>query len=717
MYDADRPITSSSQDRLGRAQFAQYLARCLLDHKDPDSMVVGLYGGWGSGKTSVINLIVEELKRAASAMLEEDQPIILNFSPWSYSGQHQLIYSFFRRLSAVIRESSNLKNKERIITLLELYVSYFSEKPLPEIMLPKRHWWQHKQPKPITGWESGRDLTQVKAELNHLLGQEKCRIVIIIDNITRLYDDEIKLMFQIVKSMGDYANTTYLLALDKDYVITAINNVDGTGGEELLEKVVQLPFTITPITQQDVEPILADRLKNVVLQVPEDTWNNEYWADLYYSSLKYFFKNCRDITRYVNTLNFSYSRVKDIVNPVDYFALTAIEIFLPEIYAGIRDNKDLFTDLMDDVYPLTKTDMPVEKLRVHEILNREPAIPADIILALLLKLFPRLRHICQPNVKTYHSTAIARRLKRICCPDLFDVYFRLSLQSGNIPENEFNTILTLSAGEFDQALMRLNQDNRILKFLDLLDQNTLKIPQERLPNIINALVDNGDLFPVGAGAGPLSLDTPMRLHRIIHQCLRRFPQKERFGILSHAVRHAVKSIYISVRELREQTREHLESEDTFVPVEYRDFTPDELDKLKHECVARIAFWSEHNDLGAYPYLLPVLYAWHDWGKDNVCHDYVVKLTSTDKGLVAFLCAILQEAITEAMTFYQKDPSWDQYLKNIKDFIDPESLKEHAQLLFTDQYFEKFREREQLALMIFLDLMKSDVIKTIPRTSA
>jgi len=34
-------------------------------------------------------------------------------------------------------------------------------------------------------------------------------------------------MFQIVKSMGDYANTTYVLALDKDQVVSAINRIEG----------------------------------------------------------------------------------------------------------------------------------------------------------------------------------------------------------------------------------------------------------------------------------------------------------------------------------------------------------------------------------------------------------------------------------------------------------------------------------------------------------
>lgn len=724
MFDADRAITTSSQDRLGRAQFARYLARCLLDHTDPDSIVVGLYGGWGSGKTSVINLIVEELNAAGNNMLDEERPIILNFSPWSYSGQHQLIYSFFLRLLSVLKEAKNLKNQERIIYLLELYISFFSEKPLPKTMQPKRSWLHnltHRQQDDIHGWESGRDLTQVKAELNALLRKEKCRVIIIIDNISRLYDYEIKQMFQIVKSMGDYVNTSYLLAFDKQHVINAVNKLDGSGGEEYVEKIVQLPFDIPPITQQDIEPILVDRLSEVVASVPEDAWNNEYWADIYYSSLRYFFTNCRDITRYINTLSFGYPRLKDIVNPVDFFALTAVEVFLPNVYNGIRDNKDLFTDLLDNVYLPDKMTLEKEKIRCDEIFARDSGFPNDVLLDLMIRLFPRLRHIYQPEIPSYHSAAIARKMKRMCSPDLFDTYFRLSMTSGSMPVGEFKTIMALAqnAVEFDHALMRLNQDERVIKFLDLFNNKTIrKIPKENISAIVAALIDNGDLFPIGTGAGPLSLDTPMRIHRIIHALLRRFPDTEhRFNIMQDAINQSTKSIFIIVHELREQSREHLEHEDTFLPLEYRDVTPEELTKLRHLCVNRIEYWAKHGSLASHPKILPILYAWRDWGNPDDCSNYVSELTKTDQGIIAFLSAVLDKAITEAMTRYEKNLSWEKYLEDINDFIPPKTLEEHARILFENEYFEKLREREQLSLMIFLDLMKAETKKEIRKTTA
>lgn len=733
MFDADRPITNSSQDRLNRSTFAKYLARSMLDHHDPESLVIGLYGGFGVGKTSIINMIVEELNFAATNLSDDETPIVLNFSPWSYSGQNQLIYSFFRRLSATLRaattksselvqEAARLENADRIIYLLELYASFFTGKPVPKPFRSKRSLGEKilfKQSDSGYAWESGRDLTLVKAELNELLRKQKHKIIIIIDNIARLYDQEIKQIFQIVKSMGDYANTVYLLSIDKEQVARAINRLDGAGGEAYIEKIVQLPFEVPPIQSQDLEKILINRLNEVLKLVPEDAFQQELWADIYYSSLRYFFKNCRDITRYVNTLNFSYQRLRDVVNPVDFFALTAIQVFLPQIYNGIRDNKDLFTDLLDSTYAMDKDLIQKDKMRCDEILSRNKRIDHTMLLELLMRLFPRLRHLYQPDLIFYHSDAIARKLRRMCSEDLFDAYFRLSMQAAQIPNTEFETLLKISEDKeaFDQALTRLNKDDRIITFLDLLDSNALmRVPHKNIPAIIAALIDDGDLFPHGKSS-LLSLDTPKRIHRIVHVLLKRYGNAdERFQLLQNAIANASKSIYIIVNMLEEEAREHVAESDNFMPIEYRDLAPEQLESLRHLAATRIAYWAETNRLIEHPQLLFILRAWLKWDESTACQQYVKKITDTDRGLVIFLTNVLSKPIDQAMTKYEINPDWQRYLADIADFIPVDELVSHAKLLFENDYFEKLREREQLALMIFLDITHTETNKIIPKTT-
>jgi predicted KAP-like P-loop ATPase len=721
MFDADRPILKSDQDKLRRATFAKYLARCMLNHKEKESVVIGLYGAAGTGKTSIINLTVEELRFAAGNMFDDEKPIILNFSPWSYSGQDQLIYSFFRRLSSELRMFPYLDEAERIIHLLELYVSFFTHKPVPKSLQPKEHGIKKffaKEKEEAFAWESGRDLTQLKAELNELLSNQKHKIIIFIDNISRLLDEEIKQIFQIVKSIGDYVNTIYVLSMEKQHIVHALDRMHCE--THFLEKIVQLPFEIPAISKQDLEDILLSRLKKLIELVPTEAWNSEHWADIYYSTLRNFFENFRDITRYINVLGFAFPLVKDVVNPVDFFALAAIYIFEPNVFYGIRDNKDLFADLVDNVIRFTKEKLAEDKSRIDEILNRSEKIPQTVLLQLLLRLFPRLCAVYNMDRICYYSEALARKNLRICSPDLFDVYFRLAIPVGYLSESEMNAILNLAHDEegFALALMRLNQDERILRFLNLLDGFALhNIPVEEIGSVVSALMDSADLFPEGE-TNAVSFNTPMRIHRIFHQLLKRIKSSEkRLDIFREAIKKANKSLYIIIHELTQQSKEHIENQEFVLPIEHRDFTLNQLQTLQTLAVEKIISWAKIQRLSEHPKLLPILYAWKTWGHAADCKQYVADMVKDDKGLLCFLAAALKMPIDQAMIKVKKNPGWIEYLQNIEDFISVTILEQHAKKMFEDLSFEKLREREQLAILIFLDLIQAETVKIIPKTTA
>jgi predicted KAP-like P-loop ATPase len=59
MFNPDQPIKSKTEDILGRNQFAQSLGQAIIDYKAKESLVIGLFGEWGSGKSSIINMTLE----------------------------------------------------------------------------------------------------------------------------------------------------------------------------------------------------------------------------------------------------------------------------------------------------------------------------------------------------------------------------------------------------------------------------------------------------------------------------------------------------------------------------------------------------------------------------------------------------------------------------------------------------------------------------------
>jgi predicted KAP-like P-loop ATPase len=79
---ADRPITIAGEDKLGRASFAEAIARAVTAWHGKDSLVLALYGPWGSGKSSVKNMVIDILHRQSTS-----RSLIVDFNPWQIANR------------------------------------------------------------------------------------------------------------------------------------------------------------------------------------------------------------------------------------------------------------------------------------------------------------------------------------------------------------------------------------------------------------------------------------------------------------------------------------------------------------------------------------------------------------------------------------------------------------------------------------------------------
>src|SRR4030042_6226495 len=107
MFLSDQPIETPDQDKLGRNKFAESLAKAILSYEQTDSIVVGLYGEWGNGKSSLLKLVQHYLLESLNIEYKNKKPIIINFNPWNFSDQNQLITLFFNLLSQQLARKDN----------------------------------------------------------------------------------------------------------------------------------------------------------------------------------------------------------------------------------------------------------------------------------------------------------------------------------------------------------------------------------------------------------------------------------------------------------------------------------------------------------------------------------------------------------------------------------------------------------------------------------
>lgn len=133
---------------------------------------------------------------------------------------------------------------------------------------------------------------------------------------------------------------------------------------------------------------------------------------------------------------------------VDFIAITALQVFEPKVYEGIRQNASLFAGVLDRTYGDRGSEKLQAKERCDEIIGRSVSLPQKSLLELLKRLFPKVESIYENMGYGSDFLGDWRRAGRVCSPDKFETFFRLAIPVGELSEYEVSAALSLAA---DQA--------------------------------------------------------------------------------------------------------------------------------------------------------------------------------------------------------------------------------------------------------------------------
>lgn len=715
MFIADQPIKTYKDDLLNRHAFSSSLTKAILSYKESESLVIALYGKWGTGKTSIINMALENINEISEG-LDLKESIVLRFNPWNYSDQNQLISQFFKQLSNALSKQDYASDAKKAGEDLLTYAKFFEPLSLiPELSIPANLF--SKLFKGVGGaakkWgeQKSKDLSDVREELNKILKNQPHKIIIVIDDIDRLNNTEIRQIFQLVKSLGDFPNTIYLLAFDKEVVINALKKVQEGSGEEYLDKMIQVPFEVPIIPIHKLEEALFSKLIELLKDVPQEKFDSTYWGNIYHSGLKYLFNNNRDITRFINTLRFSFDMVIEEVNPIDLIAITAIQVFIPELYYGIRDNKNIFSGVYSDY--LSDNNKEQDKSLVDKLISLGKGISQDKLIDLLKRLFPKLEAIYTNTTYGYQSLDLWRKDARICSPENFDTYFMLSIPDDEVSKKKLELILSYASNQdiFSEALLELNNQNKITRFLERLEDYTAKdIPKEHIQNIVNTLMDIGDLFPEGESSY-FQIDTPLRLARIIQQLAHRYDiHEEKFNLLYTSMKSATRSLYTIVHYVSLQDMKYGKFDTSKIPEpsDKQTINEEQLLELERLATIKIESWAKDGRLSKHRNLGSILYRWTEWGKKENIYEYLKVLIETDEGLIDFVSCFLRRTLSTEMSSYVSRTIWKISIENIEDFIKLEEIEERVRNIHSSITFGNLNEKSKIAIKTLLDTIDGNL---------
>jgi predicted KAP-like P-loop ATPase len=465
-------------DDLKFAPYASRVAQGILNYSQDETFIISLEGEWGSGKTSIINFIKEDLKK------EREKVEILDFNPWLITGIEQIIKVFFDELIKVLSYGSfTVKLNEDIKKDLQTLASLILPDNINiDVGLIKLGY----KPKDALLPKTEKTLAQIKEKINEYLRKSGKKIVVIIDDIDRLTDQETELIFRLAKGIADFDNLIYILLYDKKVVAKSLEKFKSENGQKYLEKIVQYPLTIPKPHKTTIKNLLFKELDKILERLQAEKvdyiFNKETWSQVHLVIDKYI-KTIRDINQIVNIVSFEYPIIATEVNFTDFFIISLIKLKSHALYELIQNKPRDFFIHQNRTYSSTASTEKEQK-RIVENFNENLKEFHEFkdLLEIIFPVFSEYDYRPSSNHKTKYISNIY----------YFENYFSFSISDDKISMKEYykikNLFISNNFEAFKEIMLKVDKEQKSSYFLDMFEEFDEHIKKEEIKNVfINAL--------------------------------------------------------------------------------------------------------------------------------------------------------------------------------------------------------------------------------------
>jgi predicted KAP-like P-loop ATPase len=674
---ADRPSTDPAQDLFGHAPFAKTLALAIQRYAGSDGIVLALYGPWGSGKSTVLAYVQHELEQSPEA----ERPVVVTFNPWWFSGQDHLAKAFLGQLEAVL--PTKHEGFKRIGNLLADFSGALGSAGslLGGPLLGKTAEAGAKllASKP-------KDVPALKKSLSDLLLEQEKRVLVVIDDIDRLAPDEVRQLFTVIKALVDFPYVTYLLAFDREVAATAISTQTGLPGDRYLEKIIQVPFELPRVDQSTLHRALFTRLDAVLSITPESRFDSARWTNVFHSGLAPLFAVPRDVVRLTNVLSATYPAVAGEVNPVDFIAIECLRVFLPSAYDAIRKSPDEFVG-----YRAAGDQNEKQRaLSFHDAWLKN--IPEDLwgpIKDLMRRLFPRLDSIWSNMHYSGDVLHQWRRQLRVCVPDVYPAYFRLSLPEGAISRAQIDALLqqALDPVAFAATLRQAAQErtatgvSKVRPLLErVMDHMTNELQAAHVEPIVTALMDVGDdlLVATDKARGMFDFGNESRVTRIAYHLLKKIPIDQRAELLADALAsgNALRCSQYLLATLGDEAEKATKGEGDAL------LTVAAVSTLQKSWCTKVQQRAGMPTFIDHPALAALLNGWRRWSGDDAAKLWWQSAVQDDEKLLKVVASFASEVTSSTFGDHAVRVHLRVNPKNIAHYDDPLVLATRIQALLS-----------------------------------
>jgi hypothetical protein len=352
----DVPRRHDQDDLFGIKVYQDALIKYIKLTDTP--ITIALQGEWGSGKTSLMNLLRWNLCEVDDALYF---PVWIN--TWQYSLMKTPQQAIISILEGIVNQiaalNPNAKKNESMKKIGGLFKKMATVGAKVAVGVAGIDGGVVDE---IVGDDKAQsDINQLKEEIGKLINEaiaenpSKIGFTFYIDDLDRIDPPVAVEILELLKNIFDLEKCVFILAIDYDVVIKGLKPKFGelTDKNErefrsFFDKIIQLPFSM-PVASYNVDTFLVDALSKIEFFTKEELADTQLAETLSEVARLSVGSNPRSLKRLTNTLSLISiinaekslgSEKIDTQNKTLNFALVCMQIAYPYIYNQLTEEPD-----------------------------------------------------------------------------------------------------------------------------------------------------------------------------------------------------------------------------------------------------------------------------------------------------------------------------------------------------------------------------------------
>ncbi len=311
----DDPIQVASDDLLDLKDEVRAIV-CTLRHLDKSrTWSMAITAPWGGGKTSFLNLVLEELSVCTSKTKELE---IIKFNPRTSRSYDSIQEDFFNQLSNVFSKYDSCFNptlKKYMASLQLIDSRQFLEKAINFYKI----------------WNKD----DLKQSLEKIFRSLDCYLLVLIDDFDRLSKEEICEVLKLIDGNAAFPNLVFLTAYDKQQVNKLLGDLSNTKDACFIDKFFNIEYSLPHRPFSSLARFLETQLISLLQLSNNDTNSLKSLIETNSNLFRMYLPTLRDVKRYINLVVLIYDFVREDVVLSEFLLLQLMRYKFPTQYKAL----------------------------------------------------------------------------------------------------------------------------------------------------------------------------------------------------------------------------------------------------------------------------------------------------------------------------------------------------------------------------------------------